>query len=36
MIAYAPDNSKSVADAIEKCGGTAFESVITGIGVRIE
>lgn len=36
VIAYAPDNRAAVADAIEKCGGTAFDSTITGEGVRVE
>lgn len=36
MIAYAPDNSGAVMDAIKKCGCDAFESVIISDGVRVE
>lgn len=36
MIAYAPDKEALVAEAIENCGCAAFESAITGGGVRVE
>lgn len=36
MIAYAPERPGAVMDAIKKCGGEAFESVIISDGVRVE
>jgi mevalonate kinase len=36
MIAYAPGKRVAVAEAIEKYGATAFESVITSVGMRVE
>lgn len=36
MIAHAPGSQVAVANAIEKCGGMAFESVTTTEGVRVE
>ena len=36
IIAYAPESQAAVITAIEKCGATAFGSVITTEGVRVE
>jgi len=36
MIAHAPGTQAAVANAIEKCGCMAFDSAITGEGVRVE
>ncbi len=36
MIAYAPESQAAVANAIKECGCTAFDSVITNEGVRVE
>lgn len=36
MIAHAPGSQAAVTNAIEKCGGMAFDSVITNEGVRVE